>query len=412
MKSISYSNKNYYRLGENVKITGIVAEYNPFHNGHLYHVEKAREVTDCKYIVAVMSGNFVQRGYPAAFDKFKRAEMALKNGVDLVIELPVMLANSSAEYFSHASVFLLESMGIVDNICFGAENADIEKLKKIADFFINESVEFKNNLKENLGKGMSYPLARKEAFIREFPEMAEVLNMPNNILAIEYLKALKKLNSKIEPVVIKRVVAPYHSIDLDNKIASATAVRAGLMKGLENIENNIPGNIYEIIKSDYENFRQKNIDNLSFLLHYILRTKDIKDVFDINDDLKNRILKISDKHFKITDILKEVKCKNYTMTRLNRAIISIILDIKKEHVTMPQYIRVLGFKKSSSEIFKELEKNAKLPLVINLAKDIEKLENRAKLALEKEIKSTDIYNLLTRNFEEKNYEYRKPIVIV
>ena len=395
-----------------MKITGIVAEYNPFHNGHLYHAEKAREITDCKYLVAIMSGNFVQRGYPASFDKFKRTEMALKNGIDLVIELPVMFASSSAEYFSSAAIFLLDSMGCVDNVCFGAETPDIGKLKEIADFFTKESVDFKYELKDHLLKGMSYPLARKEAFLKEYPAYKEIIDTPNNILAIEYLKALKRLGSNIKPVAIKRVVAAYHSVNLESKIASATAVRAGLLESLDKIKNNVPKSVYELIVDEYKEFKNKDIDNLSFLLHYLLRIKDIDNIFDINKDLKNRILKSSDKYFNITDIIKDVKCKNYTMTRLSRVILNIILDTQKEDVTTPQYIRVLGFRKSSAEIFKYLEKECKLPLVVNLSKDIKKLNDLAKLQLEKEIKSTDIYNLLSKDLYEKKYEYRKPIVIV
>jgi predicted nucleotidyltransferase len=212
-----------------MKVLGIVAEYNPFHNGHLYHIQKSKEATGCDYVVCVMSGNFIQRGEPALLNKWARAEMALINGVDLVIELPVYYSLASAEFFAFGSVKLLDSLGIIDCLCFGSESGTIKELDMFADVFINEPESYKMFLSKNLKLGYSFPKSRSIA-LSEFlstsginDQKLDELSKSNNILGIEYIKALKRISSAIKPYTIERIGTGYRSEKALGKIASATA---------------------------------------------------------------------------------------------------------------------------------------------------------------------------------------------
>ena len=219
-----------------MNICGIVAEYNPFHNGHVYHIEETKKITECDGIVAIMSGNFIQRGVPALFDKWTRTKMALKNGVDLVIELPSYYATSSAEYFAQGSVALLDGLGVVKNISFGSNTTDIDALKRIANVLYLEPENYKKLLQSELKRGVSYPIARSNAlknFLKKEYDakyIADILLDSNNILGIEYLKALLYSNSQIKPVVVERKGSTYNSTEVIDNICSATAIRELLEK--------------------------------------------------------------------------------------------------------------------------------------------------------------------------------------
>ena len=197
-----------------MKITGIIAEYNPFHNGHLYQIKKARELTGADYIIVVMSGNLTQRGTPALIDKYSRAQMALSGGADLVIELPACYATASAEYFAMGAISILNQLGCVDSICFGSENGNIAMLTKIANALVSESEDFVQALKNNLKNGDTYPVARNAALAETISGITSydtILGFPNNILGIEYIKALIRQNSSIKPYTNLRIGADYHS---------------------------------------------------------------------------------------------------------------------------------------------------------------------------------------------------------
>ena len=195
-----------------MKVLGLVTEYNPFHNGHLYHVEESKKVTGCDTVVCIMSGNFIQRGQPAIVNKWARTEMALRNQIDLVIELPVYYSVSSAEFFAYGAIKLLDSLGIIDSVCFGSEYNDIEILSTVARTLIHEPLIYKDKLSYYLGQGLSFPKARALALDHYFSQSGEedskligtIMNQPNNILGIEYIKALYKLKSRIKPTTIKR----------------------------------------------------------------------------------------------------------------------------------------------------------------------------------------------------------------
>lgn len=221
-----------------MKVVGLITEYNPFHNGHKYHLEASKEKASATHSIAVMSGNFLQRGEPALLDKWTRAKMAVDSGVDLVLELPTVFATQSAEYFAHGALSVLEDTNVVDSLCFGSELGDTELLKDIADVLVDEPLEFKNILKKHLNLGLSFPKARSlalKAFFEHakyshFEKIEKIVESPNNILGIEYMKSLIKLKSKITPLTIKRVYSNYHDKDINSSIASATSIREHYFK--------------------------------------------------------------------------------------------------------------------------------------------------------------------------------------
>ena len=233
------------------KVLGIVAEYNPFHNGHLYHLEQSKKLTSSNYTVAVISGNFTQRGSTSLIDKWSRAEMALQSGVDLVIELPLLYAISSAENFADGAIKILDSMKIVDYVSFGSETSNVDVLSQIADILYNEPKEYKSILSNELQKGLSFPKARENALLMYFNDIskyANILSSPNNILGIEYIKSLKKHKSNIQPISIARFESGYNDITYSENIASATAIR-NIVKnnGFDILKKLLPISNYKIL---------------------------------------------------------------------------------------------------------------------------------------------------------------------
>lgn len=394
---------------------GIITEYNPFHNGHKLHIEKSKEKTNSKYCIVVMSGNFSQRGEPTIFDKYLRTKMALLNGADIVLELPLIFATASAELFSLGAIDILDKTGIVTNICFGSEEGNLEKFLEVSNILSNETLEFKQLLYKFLDSGLSFPKARLNALKKTLNKSLDFLNEPNNILSIEYLKAINKLNSKIVPKTIKREKAHFKSNNINGNIASATAIRQAFFKNnIDSIKNVMPNNCFKLI----ENISQNNIpiiDNYTNILKYILKVsniENIKQIADVTEGIENKIMD-NINVYSITELINNIKSKRYTYTKLQRTILHIILNITKNEQqylkeNLNPYIRVLGFKKSSSHLLKELTINAKVPVIINLKNAKKQLDKNAMYYLNKEIMSTDIY-YLSKN---KNEEYRQPLVII
>lgn len=385
---------------------GIIAEYNPFHNGHLLHINKSKELTSAKHVIAIMSGNFLQRGEPALINKQLRTRMALLNGVDLVIELPVKYATGSADLFAFGAVDILNKTGIIDTLSFGSEEGSLEFLNNIVDVLSDEPQMFKERLKLHLNTGCSYPTARQNALFDYLGCDISSLSSPNNILAIEYLKALKETKSSIKPFTIQREVNQYHQETLSGKISSATAIRQAVFDdNLSLALESMPQNIQSIFSNAVRDYTP-TIDDYSSALHYILRTtspEELSQISDITEGLENRILANCDAYY-ITDLINRIKTKRYTYTKLQRALLHIILNIKKSDYTNvgAEYIRVLGFKRSSSQLLTELSARSKVSVITNV-KSSEQM-------LKKEITATDIYCMSTTM--EINTEYTSPIVIV
>ncbi|HHX60164.1 MAG TPA: nucleotidyltransferase [Epulopiscium sp.] len=416
-----------------MNVVGIIAEYNPFHNGHLHHLEQSRLLTESNYTVVVMSPNFVQRGAPAITNKWLRTKMALVSGADLVIELPTPYATASAEFFSHASVSLLHHTGIVNAINFGSESNNIDLLTQISKILVEEPDQFKALLKENLNDGVSFPRARAKAlfdYCHFTPnlslftaEIKEIIQTPNNILGIEYLKALNKLGSTMTPTTIQRKGSGYHQAQLSGQLSSATAIRSEVHKGnWDNAATSMPPSSYDLLYDALGLLdRPVQYKDLSPFLCYRLlfsTPHELRGIMDITEGIENRILKAFGQTQDIEEMVTLIKSKRFTQTTIQRMLLNIILHITKQDFYTfqeqggPQYIRVLGFRKSSEHLLTELKAHATLPIVMNPAKDYETLPPLAKRMLNMEIRSTNVYATLQNATHHLNMDYTHPLVII
>ncbi len=408
-----------------MRTVGLITEYNPFHNGHLYHLNESKRITGSEYSVAVMSGNFLQRGEPALVDKWTRTRMAIDNGVDLIIELPVIYSCQSAEFFAFGAIKILESLGFIDGICFGSELGNIKQLDYIAEVLNSEPESYRQHLRFKLEQGNSYPKSREYALINYLKEsntldsstIIDIVSNPNNILSIEYLKSLKKIGSDIRPFTLKRINSNYHDKELSGAISSATAIRQQLFSSdvLENIKHAVPSSTYKHLESFYnENKGFNSLNNFSVILLYLLRNstpEELRKILDVNEGLDNRIIDCSSKNSSIDEILDCISTKRYTMTRLRRILIHLLLNlnestIKSLHTYGPQYIRVLGFNAKGIEILKQAKKTSQLPIITKFA-DYTKLNNSIlNQMIELDKKATDIYALgLNKDKMKMNLDY-------
>lgn len=407
-----------------MKTLGIITEYNPFHKGHAYMIEEAKRKTGADRVVVVMSGSFVQRGEPAIFDKWTRAEAALHNGVDMVLELPVLFAASNAETFARAAVRLLEESGIVDILCFGSESGDLHSMQEAAKLMANETEEFQRLLKEQLDEGLSYPAARAKALETVSQINSEILSRPNHILGLEYLKALDYYSYSMEPMTIKRE-GDYNSPSLTDGYASAAAIRKALAEDRSTeAMTQLPENTHDLYNKALSLGTAPVFwEELAPALHYKLRissAEELREIAEVTEGLENRILHSIDTCYEIRDIIDFIKTKRYTRTKIQRILLHILLDIKEKEVSyflnlpkMP-YIRVLGFQKERSDILADLTENAKCPVLTNLKKAPEILneDGLALLALEKT--ATDLHALAYPNpiYRGPNQDFTKPLVIL
>lgn len=425
-----------------MKVVGLITEYNPFHNGHKYHIDEAKRITGADYAIAVMSGNFVQRGAPAVIDKYSRAAMALSNGVDLVLEIPVCYATGSAEYFAHGAVSLLHKLGIVDYLCFGSECGDISLLSE-ATAFLNDTPEvFDERLQDFLKEGLTYPAARLKALKSTLESsdtvngkaLSKVLTEPNNILGIEYIKAIQRLSSPFLPVTIQRIAAHYHSSELSEQktegesmsllpdalsdtekatvpkpnISSATAVRRVINNisrhnsdSLEVIKQHIPESVFDILVKNYEKTYPITEEDFSAIIKYKLLTEDSKALssyMDINPDLADRLKNISDYNCSMSELTAKIKTKNMTLTRINRALIHLLLNIKQlsfdeyKQGGYVRYARVLGVRKEATKLLRKIEKEGTLPLITKVSKAVPQLDTLGQRMLAEDLWAAHIYN--------------------
>jgi predicted nucleotidyltransferase len=349
-----------------------------------------------------MSGNFVQRGDPAICDKFSRTKMALLNGVDIVIELPVFFATASAEYFALAAVKLLNDLRCVDFLCFGSESGDMHLLSKTAEILSAEPAEFKSTLKTNLDKGLSYPASRGLAL----GTMGLSVTQPNDILGVEYLKALKKIDANITPITIKREGSQYHGLGISGNIASASAIRHAIRQnGGEDISSVMPSDAYDILLNEINNGKSNHADNFTDILRFILAAasaEELSDIADIGEGLENRILAAAANGGSLTEIAAAVKTKRYALTRINRALFRIILSIRQSELDYyastgySRYARVLGFRRGSTDLLSRICGSSVIPVITNVSK-LKKTSNACTLdrpslvMFEKEVQASNIY---------------------
>ncbi len=407
------------------KVLGIISEYNPFHNGHLYHLIKSKKITNAEYTIAVIGGNFTQRGNASLIDKWSKTEMALLNGIDLVIELPLLYSISSAENFAEGAIKILDSLQIVDAISFGTETSDINTLNKFADILYNEPKEYKALLSHELSKGMSYPKARENAlmlYLNDIRRFAPILSSPNNILGIEYLKAIKKYKSNIIPISIQRIKTGYNDINFSGNIASATAIRNLVLNHEYNDLNRIlPISSYSILKENIQKGHiVRDISNFDKIVLYKLRnmsTEELLNLPDVSEGLEYSIKKAADSCNTIYELINIVNSKRYTKTRLQRILLYALLNITKKDIqiskrSMP-YIRILGFNEKGKYIVSQLSQNKRLNLITSVKKFTDKNTNKnLQLMLQKDINATNTYTLGFENDSWSNLDYTQKIITI
>lgn len=403
-------------------VLGIIAEYNPFHNGHKFHLEEAKRKANADYVVCVMSGNFTQRGDTSVIDKWEKTKLAIENGIDLVIELPVIYSISSAENFAQGAIKILKQIEI-NKIAFGAETDDLEKLNSISKIFNEEPEEYKNILSEELKKGNSFPVARLNAInIYTGKDYSDILNDSNNILAVEYLKAIDKYGLKVDPIVIKRNKVNYMQEETKEEFASATAIRKMIEENnIEQIKEYVPENTYLKLKELFESGNViKNINDFKKEIIYKLRSMDknqIEQLPDVSEGLENLIISAVNKHNKLELIINEIKSKRYTITRIQRIFLYALLGITKEDMyeskKINPYIRVLGFNKKGKDLISNvINNNAEVKVITSVKRFLENEEDdRLREMLNKDIYASNIYTIEFTSDETSNLDYTKKLIV-
>lgn len=405
-------------------VLGIVAEYNPFHNGHLYHLLKSKEITKDDYTIAVIGGNFTQRGESSIVDKWTKAEMALASGVDLVIELPTLYSVSSAENFADGAIKILNSLKIVDHISFGAECQELNKLNLIANVLYEEPKEFKNALSNELSKGISFPKARENAVINYLKDKSymNIMSSPNNILAIEYLKSLKKHRSKIEPILVPRKSSGHLNLDYTGTISSSTAIRNMLKTGnTKNLKDALTPSSYTILKDEINQGHSiRDFSEFEKTIIYNLRLKDIENIRkipDVSEGLENLIKKAALSCNTIDDFINIVTSKRYTQTRIKRILLYSLLGITQKEMDISKkitpYIRVLGFNDKGKQLLSKINmKNPNLKVITSVKKFTDENNNKnLQMMLNKDILATNIYTIGYSQDSWGNVDFTKKIVI-
>lgn len=425
-----------------MKTIGIITEYNPFHNGHLYHLFKAKEMTEADYVIAIMSGNFLQRGEPAIINKWSRTKMALYAGVDLIIELPFVFSTQDANGFSFGAVKLLDSLQMVDYLCFGCETDNLDTLYSISNFLHIEPRKYKDLIVYNSKKGFEFPKTRSQAlceYHRKFGidglekisplDLGKLLKYPNNILALEYIKHLLNLKSKIQPVAIKRIGAGYHQKNITGNISSATSIRNEILNNLrspktdlfmlnDKIKSTIPSSVFPVLERELR--EERGPITLDSYRQFILATlrkmplEDISRIQGVTEGLENRIKEASLKSYTVDQLINSIKTRRYTRTKIQRIILHLMMNLSKKDVKIfnrcgPLYARILGFSKKGKTLLRTIKKNSSTPLVSKLSNYLRQtasweninIRNRSTKMLNYDILATDIYVLGSKKAENR-----------
>ncbi len=446
-----------------MKTIGIIAEFNPFHNGHKYIIEKLKAESNADYVVVIMSGDFVQRGAPAIVDKFTRTKMALSCGADIVIELPIYYSTGSAEFFAKGAVSILDGIGCVDILGFGSESANIDSMNKIASYLSDEPAEYQKVLQTGMKNGLSFASARSAALSKLTGLDTEIIASSNDILGVEYLKALHSFNSSITPMCIKRIGAGYHdhiiNIPLSennksennaiinmcsaeeirsiieqilctsgnaNVCSKAEPVKSSCLPSLTDVlKNNIPHDALDIL-DDYISQRTiqpyiNTLDNLSLLLHYRLlseKNPGFEKYMDVNSDLSDKIIRMLPKYKDFSSFITCLKSKDITYTHISRALIHILLGITEEKMFLytdnnsnhcyTSYARILGLNKNASPLLKRMQKASKIPVISRLSDAKKQLSDNEMTLLNDTITASGIYDLSMGQLNIS--EYSKTII--
>lgn len=435
-----------------MKIGGIIAEYNPFHNGHKYQIDKYKEDEGISHIVVAMSGNFVQRGGPAIVDKFSRAEMAIRNGADLVIEIPAYFSTQTAELYARGAILSLDSLKCLDSICFGSEEGSIERLKEVAKILSGVKGNYEKDLSIFLAEKLAFPIAREKAIKKnlalEIADKNDFLKLSNNILGIEYLKELIRLDSSMEAVTIKRVAVDHRSTVAKGDFSSASSIRSSIIyykdylelinkkKSLTkylSVDEDINDNYNHIITDMIDSVEKylpvfscnKIIDNIKKdlipvdgadfygeICYSILREENCLDkYFEVKNGLEYSIRKQAILSSGFEELISNLTSKNYSSSKIRRSIFNILLGIKKEdmdeikEIKSIPYIRVLAFNKKGTEILKEIKNKSNSILISSPAKT-RKIKEYSENPIFKKMFDFDILssNIYYQNYYKNNRE--------
>ena len=462
MKKTGTERRNHPKF---MKTAGIIAEYNPFHKGHAYQIQYAKGKLGADYVVVAMSGDYVQRGTPALVSKYPRAEMALRCGADLVLEMPVSVSTSSAETFAMGGISLLDGLGVVDMLCFGSECGQISALKELASILIKEPEQYKKLLKTLLSQGLSFPAARSQALTEYFKnprnfsgddfdgvltpllnEVTEILRTPNNILGIEYCKALLRLNSTIRPVTIRRKGMGYHDSALispaqtsagscgETEFASASAIRKSLLhstgslsfpEGTSSVSDSerfgkiagqIPPEAFPVLEKVLLKQRILTEDAFDSILGYRILKENVQELtsyLDMSESLAQRIVNQRNIFEGFSQFAALLKTRDITQTRIQRALLHLILDIHQVP-SVVSYARVLGFRKESGALLKSIKEHSSIPVITRLADAKKSLHPQAFSLLSETTFASNLYESLLSQKSRTPFihEYQQKIVIV
>ena len=408
-----------------MKTAGLVTEYNPFHNGHKYHIEKARKITGARDVIAVMSGNFVQRGSCAVTDKYTPTAMALAEGASLVLELPVCFATGSAEFFARGAVRILSQTGVADSICFGCEHDDLPLFHQIAAVLSEEPQEYRSILKRELALGFPYPAARQQAIAACLPDLkTEFLQSPNNILGLAYVKALRQEHSALTPFSIQRIGSAYHDEKLGAAYSSATAIRKEIhgRQISDTALKQIPFKAAEILNSQLKLRGSLAIDHFSALLKYALLSENNSSLCryqDMTEALANRTLHCLNRFVEITSFVQHLKTKELTYSHILRALLHVLLkltteDLERSLCPENSYLRILGFRKDSGALLKELKQKSTVPIITKPADAAKILSASALKTFQHDILAAHIYETVMTDIYHTPFQHeytRTPVIL-
>ncbi|MDD4295395.1 MAG: nucleotidyltransferase [Ruminiclostridium sp.] len=389
-----------------MKVLGIISEYNPLHSGHIYHIKASCEKTSATHTLCIMSGQFVQRGEPAIVDKWARTRMALNAGIDLVLELPVVFSCASAEIFAYGAVRTLQQTGIVDYLSFGSEQGELGSLWRIASVLYEEPTEYRKLLKQFLNEGLSFPVAREKALnlhLRELP--GNIMDQSNNILAIEYLKALKHLGSSIQPVTVRRQGSSYNNNEITSFYSSASAIRSFINNNKTLSESamtdNLPPATTDILNECFNKLRGPVFsEHFSNIIMHLLRSMEpvnLKQVPDVNEGLENRLVSCAMQTGVLKDFLDLVATSRYPSTRIKRITANLLWGITKDRLKRILedkncgYLRVLGFNNKGIELLQKMYSSASVPIIVRVSSYRNQLSDLAKEMFEYDIRATNAY---------------------
>lgn len=372
---------------------GIICEYNPFHNGHLYHLNKIKEQFKNEEIILILGGNFLQRGNPSIIDKYTKTEIALQQGINLIVELPFPFATQGSDIFAKGAITILKKLNC-DKLVFGSESADIDLLIKLANIQLKNK-EYNSKIKQYLKEGINYPTALSKA-LKEITGIT--INTPNDILALSYLKEIKNQKAKIKAYTIKRT-NNYHEKTLDKKIASATSIREAIKKNID-IKNYVPAATFKHIKNN--NYEENFYKYLKFKI--ISEKTKINQYQTVDEGIENRIIKNIYESNHLDELITKIKTKRYTYNKINRMFIHILCSFTKKEAKENKnikYIRILGFDNTGKKYLNSIKKSLDIPIITNI-------NQKNKDLLEIEMRTDHIYNLIFE--KQKNIFKEKPII--